>query len=74
MIEIENISKKEEIETRSRSRLYYILSFLYRFPDKQVIDLIRDGVFLDEIKNMSSNLPFEIPTINEDIFQGKGVD
>lgn len=74
MVQIDNLTTREEIATGSRSGLYQFLSVSYRFPDKLFSEGVKNGDFLDQLKAITSSLPFEFSSLDEDTFRGIGVD
>ncbi len=74
MIQIDNLTTKEEVAIGSRSRFYQLLSMSFRFPDKLFSEGVKNGDFLGQVKAIASTLPFEFSSLDEDTFRGKGID
>ncbi len=74
MIQIDNLTTKEEVEIGSRSSFYQLLSESFRFPDRLFSEGVKNGDFLGQVKDIASTLPFEFSSLDEDTFQGKGID
>jgi DMSO reductase family type II enzyme chaperone len=74
MVQIDNLTTREDIETGSRSKLYHLLSESYRFPERVFCEGVENGDFLSQLKEITSDLPFEFSSLDEDTFRAKGVD
>ncbi|UCD85810.1 MAG: molecular chaperone TorD family protein [Deltaproteobacteria bacterium] len=74
MVQIDNLTTQEEIETGNRSSFYQLLSLCFRFPDKPLCEAIKSGEFIDRVKAITSNLPFELSSLDGDALMGKGIE
>ncbi len=74
MVQIDNLTSREEIETGSRSKFYQLLSLSYRFPDKLFSEGVKNGDFLEQLRMITSRLPFEFSSLDEDTFRGEGIE
>ena len=74
MVQIDNLATREEIGTGNRSSFYQFLSMSFRFPDKPFSEGVESGEFLDRIKAITSNLPFEFSLPDGDALTGKEIE
>ncbi len=60
MYTIENITPGPQMNTAARSRMYQFLSYAFMYPDKDFIDPVNEGDFIESLKSIISDLPFAL--------------